>query len=189
MKELVEDDNVIWIHKEDFYDKPFPEEHACRLKSPDQFDRFARKNCDQKHDGKCIDVIFGIKEGKSEIQALRYPKGIWTAASARAHCKERGGSFEAATKGFFDDVLEKDVPLLEKLEFLKNKLNEITDFVVKGIIKDKLLTKTPDQSVVEESGEDAAISDDDEIIVEKSDLATATSDGDEQEIEIIDDGD
>jgi HK97 family phage prohead protease len=75
--------------------KPYPNEHACRLLPPN-FDKYNRVNCDQKHDGKCIDVIYGIKGGKSKIQALRYPKKIWTAAAARSHCAGRGGSFEAA---------------------------------------------------------------------------------------------
>lgn len=75
---------------------PFPEEHSCRLEDPKKFDKFNRVNCDQKHDDKCIDVIYGIKEGKSKIQALRYPKDVWDADDAKAHCKDRGGSFEAA---------------------------------------------------------------------------------------------
>jgi HK97 family phage major capsid protein/HK97 family phage prohead protease len=43
-----------------------------------------------------VDVIYGIKSGKSEIQALRYPKETWSADDARGHCKKRGGTFEAA---------------------------------------------------------------------------------------------
>ncbi len=66
------------------------------MKEPGQYDRFARKNCEIKSSGKCIDVIYGIKENKSEIQAYRYPKEKWTADDARAHCKDHGGSFEAA---------------------------------------------------------------------------------------------
>jgi HK97 family phage prohead protease len=77
-------------------EKPYPNEHACRLHSPDGYDRMRRVNCEQKHDGKCIDVIYGVKDNKSEIQALRYPKKIWTAAAARSHCAGRDGSFEAA---------------------------------------------------------------------------------------------
>lgn len=76
--------------------KPFENEHACRLQAPGKYQRFARKNCAQKSDGKCIDVIYGIKEGKSEIQALRYKKTIWTASAAKSHCAGRNGSFEAA---------------------------------------------------------------------------------------------
>lgn len=78
--------------------RPFPNEHSCRLEDPGKYDRFARKNCEIKHDNKCIDVIFGIKSGKSEIQAMRYPKDIWDESAARNHCKSKGGSFEAAAK-------------------------------------------------------------------------------------------
>jgi hypothetical protein len=78
-------------------EKPFPNEHACRLKSPDQFVRFRRKNCAAKHNGKCIDFIFGKKSGgKTELQTMRYPKGKWKASDAAAHCKDHGGKFEAA---------------------------------------------------------------------------------------------
>jgi len=48
------------------------------LKEPGGFDKFRRDNCGQKSDGKCIDVIYGIKGDTAEIQALRYPKDIWT---------------------------------------------------------------------------------------------------------------
>lgn len=80
-------------------EKPFPNEHACRMKDPGGFDKFARKNCAQKHDGKCIDVIYGIKEGTSEIQSLRFKKSIWEASAAKSVCSARGGKFEAASSG------------------------------------------------------------------------------------------
>lgn len=77
---------------------PYKNEHACRLEDPGKFDRFNRVNCEQKHEGKCIDVIYGIKEGKSKIQALRYPKDEWTADAAKSHCEGREGTFEAAAE-------------------------------------------------------------------------------------------
>lgn len=78
--------------------KPYPNEHACRLNDPGKYDKFARKNCEIKHADKCIDVIYGIKEGKSEIQAMRYPKDIWTEDSAKSHCKAHDGTFEPASE-------------------------------------------------------------------------------------------
>lgn len=75
---------------------PYPNEHSCRLEDPKQFDEFNLVNSDQEHDGKRIDVIYGIKDNKSKIQALRYPKNIWSEESARSHCKSRKGTFEAA---------------------------------------------------------------------------------------------
>ncbi len=80
----------------DIQQRPFPNEHSCRLEDPGKFDKFARKTCEQKHEGKCIDIVYGIKEGKSKIQALRYKTKIWTAGDAKAHCKSREGSFEPA---------------------------------------------------------------------------------------------
>jgi len=77
--------------------KPYPGEHACRLQSPDKFDKFARKNCFRRAANRCIDFIFGIKAGKSEVQAMRYKTSAgWTAADASAHCKVAKGTFEAA---------------------------------------------------------------------------------------------
>ena len=87
-------------------ERPYPNEHACRLADPGQFEKFARNNCAEKHDGKCIDVIYGIKNNKSEIQALHYPEEKWTADDARTHCKSRGGSFEAASEKKEDEVPE-----------------------------------------------------------------------------------
>jgi hypothetical protein len=75
---------------------PFENEHSCRVKPPKNFEKIRRVNNAQKSDGKSIDVLYGIKNGKSEIQALRYKKSIWTAKAARTHCNARGGSFEAA---------------------------------------------------------------------------------------------
>jgi len=93
---------------------PYPNEHSCRLEDPDKYDRFARKNCAQKSDGKCIDVIYGIKGGKSEIQALRYPKSVWTESAARTHCKLHKGFFEPAAKkngrNFYDGFDTETIP-------------------------------------------------------------------------------
>lgn len=83
--------------EEDLIQRPYPNEHSCRLEDPKKYVKFNRINCDQKHDGKCIDVIYGRKkDGKSEIQALRFPKASWTESDAKAVCKVRGGTFEAA---------------------------------------------------------------------------------------------
>ena len=75
----------------------YPSEHACRINSPDKYDKFARKNCYLKSSGKCVDVIFGIKNDKSEIQAFRYSKETWSEMAAKSHCKDMSGSFEAAS--------------------------------------------------------------------------------------------
>lgn len=60
--------------------RPYPNEHAARLTDPDQYDGFARVN-DQFGPG--IDAIFGIKDGESELQAIRFDADRFTAEEAR----------------------------------------------------------------------------------------------------------
>ena len=86
---------------------PYENEHSCRLKPPN-YDQYARKNCYKKHDGKCIDFIFGvISTDESELQAMRYPKDIWTEEAARSHCESKEGTFEPA-KEEKEDVHEPE---------------------------------------------------------------------------------
>ena len=75
---------------------PYPNEHACRLKSPDKYSKFGRGSRKSRN-GKIYSIIYGIiKPGKSEEQAYRYSKSTWSAAEARSHCSRHGGTFEAA---------------------------------------------------------------------------------------------
>ena len=120
-KEVKDDNSITIVSPEELQDtviKPYPNEHSCRLKPP-AYDKYARKNCFRKHDGKCIDFIFGIKDGKSEVQAMRYDKKVWTASDAKSHCSSKGGTFESA----------KDMPEEKKevseINELKEKINTL----------------------------------------------------------------
>lgn len=81
---------------------PYPNEHSCRLVDPNEFKGFRRKNAEEFEGNKSIDVVYGIRDkkgkrgGKSEIQALRYDKDIWSVGEAAVHCEIRGGRFEPA---------------------------------------------------------------------------------------------
>jgi HK97 family phage major capsid protein/HK97 family phage prohead protease len=80
-------------------DRPYPNEHAARLRDPDQYDEFRRRN-DGGGDG--VDFIFGIKEGEdgAELQAIRFRLSKFTAAEARAWLDDRDYEvmeFEEAT--------------------------------------------------------------------------------------------
>jgi len=83
---------------------PYPNEHSCRLRSPNDFQpnsfrRIQRGKPGQKTpNGRPLSIIIGRLRGKTttEAQAYRYPKDDWTAAAARAHCKRNKGMFEAA---------------------------------------------------------------------------------------------
>jgi len=75
---------------------PYPNEHACRLSEPIKGADFARKNGDREHDGKKYDVIYQRDGDSMKQQAFRYPKKVWSAEAAKAHCADSNGSFESA---------------------------------------------------------------------------------------------
>jgi len=93
--------------------KPFPNEHACRQTSPEQYVRFRRQN---DRFGKGIHAIFGVKEtdGKEtvELQSIRFSKDKFTAQEARKWISEHGYScspFEAASgERSFCMIIEED---------------------------------------------------------------------------------
>jgi len=79
---------------------PYPNEHSCRHRDPDDFQAASFRRIGREHEGKPYAVIMGRLKGESTMteQAFRYPIGSWTEAAARAHCKEHDGIlFEAAT--------------------------------------------------------------------------------------------
>ena len=106
--------------------KPYPTEHACRLESPDDFDKFARKNCYRKSDGKCIDYIFGIKGGKSKAQSLRYKKDVWTVSAAKKNCKDKDGTFEPAGEAVIEEM-EGKIYIYRTSDVLEDKQREVLE--------------------------------------------------------------
>lgn len=75
---------------------PYPNEHACRLKNPDDFKSFRRKNNAASINRKPVDHVYGINGDDSELQSIRYPVRHWSVGNAGEHCQSQGGSFEAA---------------------------------------------------------------------------------------------
>lgn len=76
--------------------KPSAENHVCRIRSGDYI-RYRGET--RTHNGKKYTVRFGVrKDGKSEESEYFYPVSGWSAAEARAHCKDHDGSLEAAKK-------------------------------------------------------------------------------------------
>jgi hypothetical protein len=77
---------------------PYADEHSCRLMPPAEFEEFRRQNNFRQIDGKRVDAIWGLRNGGSELQAVRYPKDVWTSADARSHCSAQNGLlFEPAS--------------------------------------------------------------------------------------------
>ena len=107
---------------------PFKNFHSARLKDPDQYDRFAYE-ADKLGDG--IDVVFGIKAGKSEIQAIRFDKTKFSTARAKAWLKDHDKKailFEPASEA---TTTSGDIAVFAKRfgkpEKRKKKKNNITE--------------------------------------------------------------
>jgi len=80
--------------------KPYPNEHACRLRQPGDFQADTFRRTEREHEGKRYSVIMGRLKSETSMteQAYRYPSDTWTEAQARGHCDSHdGATFEAAT--------------------------------------------------------------------------------------------
>ncbi|MCJ7510760.1 MAG: Clp protease ClpP [Dehalococcoidia bacterium] len=94
---------------------PYPNEHACRLRDPGDFQPDSFRRTSRDHEGKRYDVIMGRPKGESTMaeQAYRYPKDTWDAGLARSHCEDHDGSFEAASG---DQADAPPSPLMEAVK-------------------------------------------------------------------------
>ena len=88
-----------WSYKEADA-KPFANEHACRLRDPDDFEADSFRRYGRQSDGRKYSIISGkLKGGDGSMveQAFRYPKDKWPVADAKKHCKAHEGmAFEPA---------------------------------------------------------------------------------------------
>jgi len=107
--------------------RPYPAEHAARLRNPDDFDSksFRRTSGGTLYGSikvpATIGIVWGKLKGKAEAsdsplpQALRFPIENWTAAQARAWLKKNDVKFigfEAAAGGK-KAVDDSDIPAVE----------------------------------------------------------------------------
>lgn len=105
-------------------ERPYANEHAARIKDPRQYDSFRRRN---NGGGRGVDYIFGIKDGTSEIQAIRFRTQFFTVAEAKAWLKRNnfepiqfepateearsmqdGGEFDMIAREMEDSAMEED---------------------------------------------------------------------------------
>jgi len=79
------------------HSKPFPNFHACRMREPDEFDRF--RTGDSTIGDKPVEVLYGreVETGDWDIASYHLPVDEWTGAEARAFCTDHDGiKFEPA---------------------------------------------------------------------------------------------
>lgn len=108
--------------------RPYPNEHAARLKEPGQFDEFRREN---DAGGPGVDFIYGIKAGVSELQAVRFDAKQHTPAQAKKWLEDNNYDameFEEATgdRGLTPDMSASDALLYEALEDIAEELGEFS---------------------------------------------------------------
>lgn len=161
--------------------KPYPNEHACRLKDPDNYDEFSRKT--REHGSKEYSVIYGIKDNEegSEEQSYRYDTDEWSAAEAREHCKDHDGNFHEA-----ENKNKKNNSQGEVMdEELKKEVKTLVEEVMANTIKNSKETKDKDNKDNEENemnNTTKELSEKIKVLTEKVDnLEKSKEDNDENE--------
>lgn len=129
---------------------PYPNEHACRMLEPSEFEKDTFRRVTREHNGKKYDIIMGKLKGKDTFteQTYRYPKNTWTVTEAKKHCQEhKGKKFEPA-KGVSESIEslsnegekmteKKDVSLIEQdLQNLKEENSKLIQEIQE--LKEKL---------------------------------------------------
>jgi HK97 family phage prohead protease len=109
--------------------KPYENEHACRLRSPSDFDKDTFRRVKRKHEGKEYSVIMGKLKGEDTMteQAYRYDKKVWSESEARSHCKDKDGSFEAAKKAEGMTYVEEAEMVLAAVNDLSARTKSLAD--------------------------------------------------------------
>ena len=140
-----------WAEKEyakmnrSYDERPFPNEHAARLTDPSQYDSFARKN---DEGGPGIDFIYGIKAGKTELQAIRFDKTKYSVAQAKEWLKSHE----------FDPILFEEASERSEMETQERAMINVSVFV-----------DTEDQADIIEAQKETNQDSSDEVLVDVSD--------------------
>ena len=109
-------------------EKPLPNEHACRLRDPGDFQEDSFRRDKREHEGKEYSIIMGRLKGETTMteQSYRYDKGAWTAAQAGAHCKAHEGNFEAAEG---ETGLGMEIPIHKDMDALVGMMRQCQELL------------------------------------------------------------
>jgi len=163
---------------------PFPNEHAARLKDPEQYDSFARKN---NEGGEGIDFIYGIKDGVSELQAIRFDKTRFTTQESKAWLKSH--DFEPI---LFEEASERKIMSDEERAMVSVSIHVDTEDVAEIIEAQTEQMATAAQIDLESSAEDAPVEQPMEMAVDvtedrKAGERVTRADAMEARVESVDD--
>ena len=142
-------------------ERPFPNEHSCRLKNPKDFKPESFRRTTRKHNGKEYSVIMGRLKGETTMteQAYRYDKKVWKASEAKTHCKDHDGTFEAAKKFIlYVDKKNKRICIFDKKEKIGEGriLKQFRNLLFKEAIKVEISAehdKENNKLIVKQDGE------------------------------------
>lgn len=112
----------------DTEERPYPGEHAARLIDPEMFDEFRREN---DAFGEGIHAIYGIKDGVSELQAIRFDAEKYSVEDAQMWLDENGHDpilFEPALEESVEPMVEENAEPMVEEKAAPDEL-EIGDFV------------------------------------------------------------
>jgi HK97 family phage prohead protease len=104
----------------DTEERPYPGEHAARLIDPEMFDEFRREN---DAFGEGIHAIYGIKDGVSELQAIRFDAEKYSVEDAQMWLDENDHD-----PILFEPALEESAAPMVEEKAAPDEL-EIGDFV------------------------------------------------------------
>ena len=93
------------------HSKPFPDFHACRIREPEDFDKF--RTAAETIDDKPVQVLYGreVETGDWDIASYHLPVDEWTEDEAREFCEDHDGiKFEPATREDDDEADDEDTP-------------------------------------------------------------------------------
>lgn len=146
-------DLVAWKDEEGAWEeKPYPNEHACRLESPDKYVRIRREN---DKFGAGIHALWGIQEGGKpvELQAIRFSLEKFTVAEARAWVKThdykctafepatggKGGGEEGESLSCGEDESKETLPLTEENPPAQDAIKDESPSGDADVVKDILV--------------------------------------------------
>jgi len=112
----------------DTEERPYPGEHAARLIDPEMFDEFRREN---DAFGEGIHAIYGIKDGVSELQAIRFDAEKYSVEDAQMWLDENDHDpilFEPALEESVEPMVEENAEPMVEEKAAPDEL-EIGDFV------------------------------------------------------------
>lgn len=118
-------------------ERPYPNEHACRVRPPSAFQKDSFRRIRRTSDGKPFFIIIGRLKGETTTttQAYRYPKDSWSAAQASAHCKRnKGKTFEPAAKAENTELKRLEGRVVSHLAHRLAKPST-NDLIVAGLAK------------------------------------------------------